>query len=119
MNTVRFIADNMKILEVMKRTSEETLNDYVVVKTRHHVKMQVHSCLKSQKRGSRVTFVCFHESLIPVLVVGKVYLIEGDIEFSWGSTYLSIHKLYDLNGKRVLREEESIKEDTDLIEIPF
>jgi len=119
MKPVEFIAVNMEIMEVMKRTSEETLNDYVVVKARVHTKKGTFFYLKNQRRSNRVTFVCFKETLIPVLVTGKVFSIEGDIEFSWGSTYLTIQKLYDSNGNRVLREEDVDTEGIDLSEIPF
>ncbi len=119
MKTVVFVANNMEIVEVLKRTSEETLNDYVVVKTKLHMQTGSHGYLRTQKRSNRVTFVCFKETLIPVLVVGRTYRIEGNVEFSWGGTYLSIQELYDLTGIRVLREKESVKEDADLSEIPF
>ncbi len=119
MKPVEFIAVNMEVIEVMKRTSEETLNDYVVVKAKTHTKKGTYSYLKNQRRSNRVTFVCFKETLIPVLVVGKVYTIEGNVEFNWGGTYLSIQKLYDKDGKRVLREEEVDVEGADLSEIPF
>ncbi len=119
MKTVEFSSVNMEIMEVLKRTSEETLSDYVVVKAKVHTKKGTHSFLKNQRRSNRVTFVCFKETLIPILVVGKVYNIEGNVEFSWGGTYLSIQKLYDENGKRVLREKEVDVEGADLSEIPF
>ncbi len=119
MKTVEFIAKNMEIVEVLRRTSEETLKDYVVVKAKVHTKKGTYSYLKNQRRSNRVTFVCFKETLIPILTVGKVYSIEGDVEFSWGGTYLSIQKLYDNDGNRVLREEETDLADMDVSEIPF
>ncbi len=119
MKPVEFTARDMEIMEIMKRTSEETLNDYVVVKARVYTKKGTYSYLKNQRRSNRVTFVCFKETLIPVLSVGKVYTVEGDVEFSWGGTYLSIQKLYDKDEKRVLREEEVDVEGADLSEIPF
>lgn len=119
MKPVVFEATNMEVMEVMRRTSEETLNDYVVVKAKTHTKKGTYTYLKNQRRSNRVTFVCFKETLIPVLSVGKVYTIEGNVEFNWGGTYLSIEKLYDNDGKRVLREEETDTESVDLSEIPF
>ena len=118
MKPVIFTAKNLEIMEVMKRTSEETLNLYVVVKARVHTKKRTYSYLKNQQRSNRVTFVCFKETLIPVLVAGKVYTIEGYVEFSLGGTYLSIQKLYDADGHRVLREKEVDTESADLSEIP-
>jgi len=119
MKTVVFTAINMEIMEVMKRTSEETLNDYVVVKAQVHSAKGTYAYMKNQKHHYRVTFVCFKETLIPVLVAGKVYTVEGDVEFSWGGTYLSIQKLYDKDGNRVLRDEEADCDEDDFSEIPF
>jgi len=119
MKPVKFTAVNMEIMEIMKRTSEETLNDYAVVKTKVHTEKGTYAYMKNQRRSNRVTFVCFKETLLPVLVVGKVYSIEGDVEFSWGGTYLSIQKLYDKDGNRVLRDEEAECDEDDFSEIPF
>lgn len=119
MKPVTFTALNMEIIEIMRRTSEETLNDYVVVKTRVYSKKGTYSYLKNQRRNNKVTFVCFKETLIPILVIGKVYTIEGDVELTWGGTYLSIQKIYDKDGNRVVREEKVDVDGADLSEIPF
>jgi hypothetical protein len=85
------------------RTIAATEKKYAVVKTRfpYHEKA---SCNRQQRRHEKeITFMCFKESLLPLLEPDNIHVFEGDISFSWGNTYLCITKLYDDEGNRLLR----------------
>lgn len=110
MKPVNFTTREMEISYFMKRTMEETRQDYVVVKAWPY--MDKTSCFYGthMKRRKSITFLCFTEGLFPVLEIGNVYSFHGNVEFNWGGTYLTITKLYDQEGKAVLRKKD-IKEE--------
>jgi hypothetical protein len=119
MKPVNFTTREMEITNVMQRTVEETGKNYVVIKA--WPDMASTSCFYNEhkKRRQPITFVCFIEGLFPVLETEAVYSFHGDVEFRWGATYFSITKLYDQEGKRVLRKKDADIRSVDLSKIPF
>lgn len=111
MKPVEFNTKEMEISNVMRRTIAETGKDYVVVKAWPDMSRTFCFDKTHRKRGKTITFVCFTEGLFPVLETETVYSFHGDIEFSWGGTYLSITKLYDQKGKRILRKKDTEEEE--------
>lgn len=119
MKPIEFTALRMKVTIVMKRTSEETLNEYIVVKAQPLSDNFGFVPVGNKSHKREITFVCFKEGLLTAFEVGGVYDIHGDVEFSWGGTYLSITKAFDQDGKRLKRKQECDEDNTDLNEIPF
>lgn len=109
MKPITFVTCEMEINNVTRRTTEETGKDYVVIKAWPGVAETSCFCSPRKRLRRSTTFVCFVEGLFPVLETEAVYSFHGDIEFSWGGTYLSITKLYDQEGNRILRKK-GIKE---------
>ncbi len=110
MKPVQFTTREMEISYVMKRTSEKEETDYLVVKA--WPDMEKTSCFYKMhvKRRKAITFLCFTEGLFPCLEIGNIYSFHGDVEFNWGGTYLTITKLYNQEGKIVLRKKKTKEE---------
>lgn len=111
MKPVEFTTREMEISNIVRRTIEETGKDYVVVKAWPDMAKTSSFYKTRTKRRIEITFLCFAEGLFPVLETGNVYSFHGNVEFVLGGTYLSITKLYNQKGKRVLRKKKTKEEE--------
>lgn len=111
MKAVEFTTGDMKVESVAKRTLEEIGKDYAVVKAYPDMTRVSRSHGINRKRRKAITFLCFIEGLFPVLEIESVYSFHGNVEFGWGGTYLTITKLYDQEGKRILRKKDTKEEE--------
>jgi hypothetical protein len=106
MNKIIFITPIMKISSVEERFSKKTEKPYIVVKASQYSEKRPMDFMKKKYLYRAITFLCFKETLIGLFEEDNIHIFHGEIEPTWGSTFLHITSLFDDEGKRLLRPLE-------------
>ncbi|MEE9397502.1 MAG: hypothetical protein V3V31_10885 [Methylococcales bacterium] len=106
MNKVIFITPPMKIVSTEERFSKKTEKPYIVVKASHYSEKRPLDFMKKKYQHQTMTFLCFKETLMGLFEEDNIHIFHGEIEPTWGSTFLHIESLFDEEGRRLLRPQE-------------
>lgn len=106
MNKIIFITPIMKITSVEERVSKKTEKPYIVVKASHYSEKRPLSLMEKKYLKRTITFLCFKESLLDLFEADNIHTFHGEIEFTWGCTFLHITCLFDDKGGRLLRPQK-------------
>lgn len=111
MNKVLFTTPIMKIASVEERYSKKTEKPYIVVKASQYSEKRPIDFMQKKYRNQAITFLCFRETLLGLFEEDNIHIFHGEIEPTWGSTFLHITHLFDEEGKRLLRPQKTIHQD--------
>lgn len=111
MNKIIFMTPIMKIVSVEERFSKKTEKPYIVVKAIHYLEKRPLDFMKKKLQKQAITFLCFKENLLCLFEEDNIHLFHGEIEPTWGSTFLHITYLFDDKGRRLLRPQEDDRQD--------
>lgn len=106
MNKILFVTPIMKIASVEERVSKKTEKPYIVVKASQYSEKRPLDFMEKKYRNQATTFLCFKETLIGLFEEDNVHVFHGEVEPTWGSTFLHITSLFDEVGRRLLRPRE-------------
>ena len=109
----------MVIISVDIRKSQTTEKDYAVVKVYNMETWKPPHISSQTRKGKKTTFLCFKDSLLPLLEPENAHVFEGEIELDWGATYLCITKLFDNEGNRLLRPKEKAEKENEPYLVEF
>lgn len=113
MNKVIFITPIMKIASVEERLSKKTEKPYIVIKASQYSEKRPLDFMEKKHWNHAITFLCFKETMLGLFEEDNIHIFHGEIEPTWGSTFLHITSLFDDEGRRLLRTQKKKTIDLD------